>query len=168
MGFTALDGLIMGTRCGNIDPGVILFLQQSLGYSVKAVEDLLYRQSGLLGLSGFASDMRRLEASDDPRARDAIELFTYRIAREAGGLVSSLGGLDGFVFTAGIGEHDTAVRAAVCDRLAWLGIALDAAANQRGDGRISTDTSRVAIWVIPTNEEAMIARDTFETLRSAR
>lgn len=161
MGFTALDGLVMGTRSGNLDPGVILYLEQERGLSAKQVETLLYEQSGLLGVSGgLASDMRTLLASDDPRAKEAVELFVYRIVREIGALTSSLGGLDGLVFTAGIGEHAPEIRERVCARLGWLAVALDAKANQRNAGLISTPDSGVAIRVIPTDEEAMIVRHT--------
>lgn len=165
MGFTALDGLMMGTRSGAIDPGVILFCQQQRQMSAKAVEDLLYRRSGLLGVSGISGDMRVLHASDDPRAQEAIDLFVYRIGRETGALVSALGGLDGFVFTAGIGEHDAAVRAGACARMEWLGVEIDAAANARGDGCISTPASKVEVWVLHTDEEAMIARHTLDLLQ---
>ena len=164
MGFTALDGLMMGTRCGSIDPGVLLYLQQQRGMTVQQVEDLLYRRSGLLGVSGIGSDMRVLLESPDKRAREAIELFVFSIARQAGALASTLGGLDGFVFTAGIGEHAAAIRAAVCQRLAWLGIRLDPISNQRPAGVISAPDSQVAVWVISTDEEAMIARHTIEIL----
>jgi len=165
MGFTALDGLVMGTRCGNIDPGVILYLEEERGLSAKQVEDLLYRRSGLLGVSGgITSDMRTLLASHDPRAKDAIDLFVYRIARETGALTSSLGGLDGFVFTAGIGEHAPAIRARVCARLTWLGVVLDPDANDRNATLISAPASRIAVRVIPTDEEAMIARHTLDTI----
>lgn len=163
MGFTALDGLVMGTRSGSLDPGVILYLQRERGLTVKQVETLLYDQSGLLGVSGgIASDMRTLLASDDPRAREAIELFVYRIAREAGALASSLGGLDGLVFTAGIGERAPEIREAVCARLGWLGIAIDTKANRRDAPLISTPGSGVAVHVIPTDEEAMIVRHTLD------
>ena len=164
MGFTALEGLMMGTRCGAIDPGVLLYLQQQRGMTAQAVEDLLYHRSGLLGVSGLSNDMRTLLASDDPHAAEAVALFAYRIARETAALAGTLGGLDGFVFTAGIGEHAPPVRAAVCARLGWLGVELDPAANARGEGRISTAASRVAVHVIPTDEEAMIARHTEATL----
>ncbi len=164
MGFTALEGLMMGTRCGAIDPGVLLYLQQQRGMTVQAVEDLLYHRSGLLGVSGLSNDMRTLLASDDPHAAEAVALFAYRIARETAALAGTLGGLDGFVFTAGIGAHAPPVRAAVCARLGWLGVELDPAANARGAGRISTAASRVAVHVIPTDEEAMIARHTEATL----
>jgi acetate kinase len=161
MGFTALDGLVMGTRSGNLDPGVILYLEQQRGLTAKEVETLLYEQSGLLGFSGgIASDMRTLLASGDPRANDAIELFVYRIAREVGALTSSLGGLDSLVFTAGIGEHAPEIRERVCARLGWLGIVLDGEANQRNAALISTPESDVAVRVIPTDEEAMIVHHT--------
>lgn len=165
MGFSALDGLVMGTRPGNLDPGVVLYLQQQHGMTVDQVEDLLYRRSGLLGVSGgIASDMRTLLASDHSAAWDAFELFTYRAAREAGALASSLGGLDGIVFTGGIGEHAAPVRAAVCKRLAWLGIELDERANARTDAVITLPTSRVEVRVIPADEEQMIARHTLNTI----
>jgi acetate kinase len=166
MSFTALDGLVMGTRCGNLDPGVILWLMDQRGLTTRQVEDLLYRRSGLLGVSGgIASDMRTLEASTDPHAREAIELFTYRMAREIGALTSSLGGLDGIVFTAGIGEHSHAIRGMVCERLGWLGVALDPTANAGDAAVISAPGSRVVVRVIPTDEEAMIARHTLDTVR---
>lgn len=164
MSFTALDGLPMGTRCGALDPGVILYLLQAQGLSASVVEHLLYSQSGLLGVSGVSSDMRALMDSGDPHAREAIELFAFHIARQTGALAMTLGGLDGFVFTAGIGEHVAPVRRMACERLAWLGVAIDEAANQRGDPCISTADSRVAVWVIPTNEELMIARHTLTAL----
>ena len=158
MGFSALDGLVMGTRCGNLDPGVILYLQQTLGMSPAAIEDLLYKKSGLLGVSETSADMRVLLDSADPRANEAIELFAFRIARENCAMLASLGGLDGIVFTAGIGEHAPEIRRRVCDHLAWLGIELDAARNTASAACISTEKSRVSVWVIPTDEEAMIAR----------
>jgi acetate kinase len=164
MGFTALDGLMMGTRCGTIDPGVVLHLIEHLGMTPKAVEDLLYNRSGLLGVSGVSNDMRTLLASDEGQAREAVELFVFRIAREAGALVSTLGGLDGLVFTAGIGEHAPPIRQMACERLGWLGIRLDAAANARTEAVISAPDSRIEVRVIPTDEEAMIARHTLEVL----
>ncbi len=167
MGFTALDGLPMGTRCGALDPGVILYLLQAKGMSASAIEHLLYAQSGLLGVSGISSDMRALIESTDPHAREAVELFAFHIARETGALAMTLGGLDGFVFTAGIGEHAAPVRRMVCERLAWLGVAIDDAANERGGPCISAAGSRVAVWVIPTDEELMIARHTLASLPSA-
>jgi len=160
MGFTTLDGLMMGTRCGAIDPGVLLYLAQHAGLTADAVEALLYTQSGLLGVSGLSSDMRVLLASDETGAREAIDLFTFRVAREAGAMQSSMGGLDGLVFTAGIGENAPQIREAIAVRLAWTGLELDPSANIKGTGRISTDTSRIAAWVIPTDEEAMIAHHT--------
>jgi acetate kinase len=166
MGFTALDGLVMGTRCGNLDPGVVLFLEQQRGLTPHQVEDMLYRRSGLLGVSGgIASDMRTLLASPEPAAQEAVELFVYRIAREIGALTSSLGGLDGLVFTAGIGEHAPEIRAMVCARLGWLGAVLDQAANEKGAAVISTKQSRIEVRVIPTDEEAMIAHHTLVVVR---
>jgi acetate kinase len=165
-GFSALDGLVMATRCGSLDPGVILYLGRQ-GYSFADIEDLLYRRSGLLGVSGISGDVRVLLASDDPHARDAIELFTYRIALEAGTMISALGGLDGLVFTAGIGEHAPAIRAAVCARLSWLGLRIDDTANAASAGRISTPDSKVDVRVIATDEELMIARHTRATINRA-
>lgn len=167
MGFTALDGLVMGTRCGAIDPGVLLYLEQQRGMAPKAVEDLLYKRSGLLGVSGLASDMRALLDSEEAAAKEAVELFVYRIAREAGALTSSLGGLDGLVFTAGIGEHAPQVRAGACERLAWLGVELDPDANAHGETVISTPASHVQVLVIPTDEEATIASHTLEVVSAA-
>ena len=163
MGFTALDGLMMGTRCGNLDPGVVLHLMGALGMSVEAVEKLLYAQSGLLGVSGISGDMRTVEASQTPEARQAIDLYAHRIKQELGSMAASLGGLDALVFTAGIGENSASIRQRVCQDAAWLGVVLDEAANQAarlGARCISTAGSRVAVWVIPTNEELMIARHT--------
>jgi acetate kinase len=160
MGFTALDGLLMGTRPGNMDPGIVLYLLQQEGLSAKQIEDLLYKRSGLLGLSGIGNDMRVLEASDAPRARLAIDHFVYRISRELGGLAAVLGGVDALVFTAGIGENSAHIRQLVCRQAQWLGLELDADANERGDTRISRVGSRMSAWVVPTNEELMIARHT--------
>jgi acetate kinase len=164
MGFTALDGLMMGTRSGNIDPGVLLYLLQEKSYSTEKLTDLLYRESGLLGVSGISADMRTLRASDDPRAKEAIDLFVYRIRRELGSLAAALGGLDGLVFTGGIGEHDANIRQRVGNDAAWLGIRIDAQANQAADGseakKISAPVSAVEVWAIPTNEESMIAQQT--------
>ena len=163
MGFSSLDGLVMATRCGSLDPGVILYLGRQ-GRTFADIEALLYDASGLLGVSEISGDLRVLLASDDPRAREAIDLFTYRIATEAGALVSALGGLDGLVFTAGVGENAPAIRAEVCDRLSWLGIRLDPAANAIGRGCISLPDSKIEVRIIPTDEEAMIARHTWATL----
>jgi acetate kinase len=165
MGFTALDGLVMGTRCGAIDPGVILYLQQQKGMSSEDVQHLLYEKSGLLGVSGLSGDMRELEASDQASAREAVELFVYRVAREAGALASSLGGLDGLVFTAGIGENSPAVRALVCARLRWLGLEIDVEANAAGAATISTAASPVTVRVVSTDEERMIAIHTLDIVR---
>ena len=162
MGFTAADGLPMGTRCGNLDPGVVLYLMDELKMDARAIEKLIYQQSGLLGVSGISSDMRTLEASGEPGAKAAIDLYVYRIARELGSLAAALGGLDAIVFTAGIGENSASLRERVCRDAAWLGIELDAAANASAGGvaRISAAASRVSAWVVPTNEELMIARHT--------
>ncbi|HUL42022.1 MAG TPA: acetate/propionate family kinase [Burkholderiales bacterium] len=167
MGFTAVDGLPMGTRCGTIDPGVMLYLMDELKMDARAIEKLIYQQSGLLGVSGISSDMRALLASSDPRAKLAIDLFVYRITRELGSLAAALGGLDALVFTGGIGEHAKAIRERVCGEAAWLGVGLDLAANDSGRPRISVDSSRVSVWVIPTNEELMIARHTSALLRTS-
>ena len=167
MGFTAVDGLPMGTRSGNLDPGVVLYLMDELKMDARAIEKLLYQQSGLLGVSGVSSDMRTLLTSDEPRAKFAVELFVYRIGRELGSLAAALGGLDALVFTAGIGEHAAAIRERVCCAAAWLGVELDLAANAAGGPRLSTAGSRVAAWVIPTNEELMIARHTRRLLNPA-
>jgi acetate kinase len=164
MGFTAVDGLPMGTRCGSLDPGVVLYLIDELGMDARAVEKLIYQQSGLLGVSGISSDMRTLEASNDPGAKAAIDLFVYRIARELGSLAAALGGLDAIVFTAGIGENSRSLRERVCRDAGWLGVDLDAGANARNALRISGAASRVSAWVIPTNEELMIARHTRKVL----
>ncbi len=160
MGFTAVDGLPMGTRSGSLDPGVVLYMMQELKMGPGAIESLLYNESGLLGVSGVSSDMRELLESQDPRAKFAIDLFVYRIGRELGSLAAALGGLDAIVFTAGIGEHAVAVREAVCRQSDWLGVQLDTEANNAGGPRISTASSRVSAWVLPTNEELMIARHT--------
>ena len=165
MGFTAVDGLMMGTRCGTIDPGVILYLMDQHGMDARAVEDLIYRKSGLLGMSGVSSDMRTLRTSPASEAAEAITLFVHRIVREIGSLAAALGGLDGLVFTAGIGENDQATRSEVAKGCAWLGLKLDHERNAVGVGRISPDSSRVQAWVVPTNEELMIARHTTATLK---
>ncbi|MFZ1149636.1 MAG: acetate/propionate family kinase [Xanthobacteraceae bacterium] len=167
MGFTALDGLPMGTRPGQIDPGVLLYLIAQKGMSAKEVEDLLYRQSGLKGLSGISNDMRELEASASPAAALAIDYFVYRIALNAGMLAAALNGLDAFIFTAGIGENSASIRARVAEKLAWLGVNFDAAANKAGGPLISTLQSKVAVYVISTDEELMIARHTISLLSRA-
>jgi acetate kinase len=168
MGFTALDGLPMGTRPGALDPGVVLHLMRSHGMDADAIERLLYHECGLKGVSGISNDMRALLASEAPSAAQAIDLFVYRICRELGALVATLGGLDGLVFTAGIGERSPDIRAWVCERAAWLGIELDPRANQVGGPRITTSKSRIAVYAIPTDEELMIARHTVAVLRRAR
>jgi acetate kinase len=160
MSFTALDGLLMGTRPGALDPGAVTYLMRERTMSAVEIEDLLYHRSGLLGISGISSDMRTLLASNDPHAREAVDLFVFRAAREIGALVASLGGLDGLVFTAGIGEHASEIRSRVCARCAWLGVILDERANGAGQIRVSTEASRVRVYVIPTDEERMIAEHT--------
>jgi acetate kinase len=158
MGFTALDGLPMGTRCGGLDAGVVLHLIQQKGMSAQQLVDLLYRRSGMLGLSGISSDFRELLASDDPRARFAIEVFCYRVAGHIGSLAAALGGLDGIVFTAGVGENAARVRSMICRACAWFGLELDEGANREHQQRISRANSRVAAYVIKTDENLMIAR----------
>jgi acetate kinase len=160
MGFTAVDGLPMGTRCGSLDPGVVLFLIDELGMDTRAVEKLIYQQSGLLGVSGISSDMRTLQESAQPSAKVAIDLFVYRVGRELGSLAAALRGVDAIVFTAGIGENSRGLRERVCREASWIGVELDREANERNEPRISTAGSRVSAWVIPTNEELMIARHT--------
>ena len=164
MGFTVIDGVMMGTRSGSLDPGVVLYLMRERGMSLDAVDDLLYRRSGLLGVSGISADMRVLLASNEPRARTAVELFAYRVARDIGSLAAAIGGVDALVFTGGIGEHAVPVREMICRQSAWLGIELDAGANARNATRISTANARASAWVIPTDEEIVIARDTAATL----
>ncbi len=164
MGFTALDGLPMGTRCGALDPGVVLHLLRAHGMDADAIERLLYRDCGLRGVSGISNDLRDLLGSDDPGAAQAIDLFVYRIKRELGALAAALEGLDGLVFTAGIGERSSIIRERVCAGTAWLGIELDQTANDAGGPKISTDRSEVSVWVIPTDEELMIARHTHAAL----
>jgi acetate kinase len=159
-GFTALDGLCMGTRPGSIDPGVVLFLFQNLGLSAAVVETLLYKKSGLLGISGISNDMRVLLESREPDAQLAVDYFVYRAAKEVGALAAVLGGIDALVFTAGIGENSANIRRRICESSAWLGVELDEKANEGAGPRISRPGSRVSAWVIPTNEELMIARHT--------
>jgi acetate kinase len=161
MGFTAVDGLMMGTRCGALDPGVLIYLIDHYGLGARELEDLIYRKSGLLGVSGISSDMRTLRASSDPAAKEAIDLFVYRIVREIGSLVAALGGLDAIIFTGGIGENDAATRAEVAGGCRWLDLTLDEGANRQAATRISMPDSRVAAFVIPTNEELEIATRTF-------
>ncbi len=160
MGMTPLDGVMMGARSGAIDPGLVLALLA--GRDREAVTDLLYRHSGLKGISGLGSDMRALAASDSPNAKDAIDLFTFRAAREAGGLAATLGEIDSFVFTGGIGTYDAAIRGAICARLAWLGLAIDPGATP--PGRISPAGNPVQAWIVSTDEEAVIARHTIKLL----
>jgi acetate kinase len=166
MGFTALDGLPMGTRPGQLDPGVVLYLLAEKRMDAKAIERLLYRECGLKGLSGLSNDVRDLLASDDPRAARALDVFVYRAALMTGALAAAMEGLDGFVFTAGIGENAPSIRERIARRLGWLGVELDFAANERGRGRISREGARVACYVIPTDEELMIGLHTLKVLRS--
>lgn len=168
MGFSTLDGLPMGSRCGDLDPGVVLYLMQEKGMTPQAVSDLLYRSSGLLGVSGISDDMRILLASVDPLAAFAIDLFIYRTSRELGSLAAALGGLDALVFTAGIGEHAPEIRHRVCEQAGWLGVQLDGAANAAGAALITTSGSRTSAWVIPTNEDLMIARHTWHVIEDEK
>jgi acetate kinase len=160
MGFTAVEGLMMGTRCGSIDPGVLIYLMDERGMDARALEDLVYKRSGLLGVSGISSDMRSLRQSSEPAAAEAIALFVYRIVREIGSLAAALGGLEGLVFTGGIGEHDAETRRAVVEGCAWLGLELDPALNKLGEGCVSTEESAAPIWVVATDEELVVARHT--------
>ena len=166
MGLTPLDGLVMGTRCGTIDPGVLLYLLQQEQMSAEDLQHLLYHGAGLLGVSGISADMRTLLASREASAREAVDLFTFRAAQEIAVMASTLGGLDGLVFTGGIGEHAGEIRSAIGGRLAWLGVRIDAAANDEGRERINDEDSAVDVFVIPTNEELMIARHCFATLQA--
>ena len=167
MGFTAVEGLVMGTRCGSIDPGVLIYLMDERGLDARGLESLVYKKSGLLGVSGISSDMRTLRKSEDPRAREAIDLFVYRIVREIGSLSAALGGLDGLVFTGGIGQRDVLTRREVVAGCAWLGASLDEQANTSGEGRIDDAYSRIPVWVLPTDEERVIARHTAALLARA-
>jgi len=164
MGFTALDGLPMGRRCGNIDPGVVLYLMQEKRMTADEVSELLYNESGLLGVSGVSDDMRILLASGDPSARQAIDLFVYRIGRELGSMAAALGGIDALVFTAGIGEHSAEIRRRVCEDAAWLGVDLDQSANLSDTAMISSTGGRCSAWMIPTDEDLMIARHAWTLL----
>jgi acetate kinase len=164
MGFTAVEGLMMGTRTGSLDPGVLLYLMDYDGMDAKGLTRLLYKESGLLGVSGISQDMRELLASDRPEAREAVDLFCYRIVREIGSLAAALGGIDALVFTGGIGEHAAPVRSRICQAIAWLGLELDATANAADAACISTASSHVAALVLPTNEEWMLARHAAELI----
>ena len=164
LGFTALDGLCMGTRPGSLDPGVVLYLFQALGLDAKAVETMLYKQSGLLGISGISNDMRDLLGSAEPSARLAVDYFVYRVSKEIGALAAVLGGIEGLVFTGGIGERSAVIRQRICDSCAWLGLQLDRDANERHGPCVSTLRSTVEAWVVPTNEELVIARHTGQLL----
>ncbi len=164
MGFTPLDGLVMGTRCGSIDPGVLLYLMDQHKMDAHALEQLLYHESGLLGVSGISSDMRTLLASDEQHGQEAVELFVYRIGRELGSLVAALGGLDALIFTGGIGGHSAVIRAKVCRQAAWLGVELDESANESSSKRISSPNSKVSAWVVSTDESLVIARHTLRQM----
>ena len=164
MGFTAVEGLMMGTRCGSIDPGVLIYLMDEKGMDARAIESLVYKKCGLLGVSGISSDMRTLRQSDDPRAKEAIDLFIYRIVREIGSLAAALGGIDGLVFTGGIGQRDARTRREVAAGCAWLGAELDETRNGGAEGPISTDNSKLPMWVVQTDEELVIARQTAAVL----
>ena len=164
LGFTAVEGLMMGTRCGTLDPGVMLYLMDECGMNTRDLEKLIYKESGLLGVSGISSDMRTLLESKDPRAAEAVELFVYRITRELGSLAAALGGLDALVFTGGIGENAAPIRERVCHAAQWLGLEFDGKANAGGGPRISREQSRARAWVIPTDEELMIALHTRQAL----
>jgi acetate kinase len=166
MGFTALDGLPMSRRCGNLDPGVILYLMQDRGMTATGISHLLYNESGLFGVSGISDDMRTLLASTDPSAKQAIALFVYRIGRELGSMAAALGGIDALVFTAGIGEHAAEIRSRVCMDAAWLGVDLDQGANAAGAARITRPGSQTSAWVIPTEEDLMIALHTWTLLNA--
>lgn len=168
MGFTALDGLPMATRCGQIDPGLLIYLIQNEGMTGDDLTRLLYKESGLQGISGITGDMRALLASSDPHAVMAIDIFIHRIKRELGGLAAAMGGLDALIFTGGIGEHASAVRRRVCLDAAWLGITLDEPANQAHHARISTQESSASAWVIPTDEDLMIARHSYDRIQADR
>ena len=166
MSFSTLDGVPMATRCGTLDPGVVIHLVKQRGWSIERVEDVLYHQSGLLGVSGISGDTRELCASDDPRAKEALDLFAFRVSREVAALANTLRGLDAIVFTAGIGEHQPEVREAICSRLAWLGVAIDAAANAANGPRIDAASSKVAVLVMATDEEQVIANEAHSLLLS--
>ncbi len=166
MGFSTLDGIPMATRCGALDPGVLIHLVKQRGMGIDAVEDLLYHRSGLLGVSGISADTRDLLASPEPAARDALDLFAFRIAREVAAIANTLGAIDGLVFTAGIGEHQPEIRAAVCERLAWLGAAIAPAANARNATRIDAAGARIAVLVVPTDEEQVIAEEARTVLQA--
>ena len=164
MGFSTLDGIPMATRCGTLDPGVLIHLVKERGLSIDGIEDMLYHRSGLLGVSGISADSRDLIASDAPEAREALDLFTFRIAREIAALATTLGGLDGVVFTGGIGEHQPQIRSAVCRHLAWLGVAADDGSNSENATRIDAPGSKITVLVIPTDEEQVIADEAWSTL----
>jgi len=164
MGFSPLDGLVMGTRCGSLDPGVLLYLMKHFNMDAHALEQLLYYQSGLLGVSGISSDMHTLLDSDAPQAKEAVDLFVYRVGREIGSLVAALGGLDALIFTGGIGENSAEIRAKICQWTEWLGLALDVSANEAGAPCISMSNSKLSAWVVNTDENRMIAEHTLQQI----
>jgi acetate kinase len=165
MGFSPIDGLLMGTRCGSLDPGIILYLLDYYEMDVSKLQHLLYYESGLFGVSGISNDMRTLLASNDANAQKAVELFVYRIVREIGSLAAALGGLDALVFTGGIGEHSFEIREKVCQQTAWLGIEIDPEANKVSAGKISKPTSKTSAWIVPANENLIIAQYTLQELK---
>jgi len=164
MGFSPLDGLVMGTRCGSLDPGVLLYLMKHYNMDAHALEQLLYYQSGLLGVSGISSDMHTLLDSDEPQAKEAVDLFVYRVGREIGSLVAALGGLDALIFTGGIGENSAEIRAKICQWTEWLGLELDVSANEAGAPCISMPNSKLSAWVVNTDENRMIAQHTLQQI----
>ena len=168
MGFSTLDGLMMGTRCGRIDPGILLYLLQEKNYTAKKLEHLLYHESGLLGVSGISNDVRELLSSKQAHAKEAIELFCYRASIEFGSLAAALKGCDAFVFTGGIGEHASIIRKKICERLSWMGIKIDDNANKTNAAIISKKSSNILVSVIPANEEYMIAKHTWSMLQTPK
>jgi acetate kinase len=168
MGFSALDGLPMGTRCGQVDPGVLLYLMDQRGMSARQISDLLYKESGLLGLSGLSNDMRTLEAAGTPEAAQAIDYFVFRCQREVGALAAAMSGIDALVFCGGIGENSRLIRSRICERLGWMGIELDHAQNASNATVISSDMARTTVMVVPTNEELVIARAARSALQTAK
>ena len=165
MGFTTLDGLMMGTRCGSIDPGILIYLMEEKGLSMKEIKQILYKESGLLGISNITGDAKKLIASHDPKAKEALDLFCYRAVQELGSLIATLEGLDILVFTGGIGEHAAIIRKKICNHLKWLGLKLSHNKNERNAHIITTSTSKIKVCIIPTNEELMIAKRAFSFIK---
>lgn len=166
MGFSTLEGVPMGTRCGSLDPGVLLYMMREQNMGIDAIEDVLYKQSGLLGLSGISSDLRELRSSSEPAAAQAVEYLVYKIGQSMASMAASMQGIDALVFTAGIGENDAELRAAVCGRAAWMGVVLNDSANKAGELCISAPNSRISVWVVPTDEELMIAQHTLKAIKT--